>query len=476
MAAYLAKIISRRIKIIKTEATKPARALPPGPSSRLLGLPLRKQLAQDPVAFAQHLQDEYGDVTYMRIAGEPVYGIFDPAMMRAVLVDHARSFIRVERIVKVIAKMQGQSLLTTEGEVWHRQRKMLQPAFVLSRMGGYARHMVAAASHNLDSFSPDREQVVDFGRQMTLLTIDSIMRVEFSRPAGQLAQEVERAVNLLTRIDMKKMFVPFTLPDWMPNKGEERRCRRILDNLVWSNIRERQEELKRGEPAKDDLLGTLLAWRGEDGQEPPLEDQEVRDQCMTLFLGGHDTTAATLTWWSCCMAKHSEFAERATAEVDRVLGTRLPTYEDVPHLGYLGQTLQETMRLYPPFPLLVTRRATETVQLGSWEIPKGAAVMLSPWVVQRDERWFPNAHQYDPERHTKENLAKRPRGVYMPFGAGPRVCIGNIFGMTQMTLVAAMVLQRFKLCSVTTPRAELHPRFYFTLQPANGMQVRLVRR
>jgi cytochrome P450 len=301
--------------------------------------------------------------------------------------------------------------------------------------------------------------------------------VEFSRPSGAEAELVERAVNFLTRVDTKKLFSPFSLPDWMPYKGEERHHRRVLDKLVWNAIRTREKEIAAGEPPRTDLLGTLLSWRDADaGADGVLTDQEVRDQCMTLFLGGHDTTAATLTWWGLAMTMNPDAAQQATEEIDRVLGSRLPTYEDIPQLGYLSQTLQETLRLYPPFPLLVTRSASETVQLSSIEIPKGATVMLSPWVVQRDPRWFPDPKRFDPERFSKQNSANRPRGVYMPFGAGPRVCIGNIFGMTQLTLVAAMVLQRFRLKSVMTPNADANPSFYFTLQPANNLKLLIERR
>jgi cytochrome P450 len=262
----------------------------------------------------------------------------------------------------------------------------------------------------------------------------------------------------------------------MPHKSKERQGRRVLNNLVWSQIRERRMELSRGAVARNDFLGALMALRDDEDAGGGLGDEEIRDQCMTMFLGGHDTTASALTWWGFAMASNPECARRAAAEVDTVLGQRLPAYEDIPKLEYLNRTLQETMRLYPPFAILISRRAMQSVSIGNWTIPKGAAVMLSPWVVHRDARWFPDPERFDPDRFTEESTGQRPRGAFLPFGAGPRVCIGNIFALTQMTLVSAMVLQRYQFRSVATAKAADNPTYNFTLRPARGMQLELSKR
>ncbi|PIT06152.1 hypothetical protein TSA1_18055 [Bradyrhizobium nitroreducens] len=424
----------------------------------------------------QRLQADYGDVTHMRIAGEHLYGIFHPTLMREVLVDHARDFTRVERIIDVIVRMQGKSLLTTEGDLWKSRRRMLQPLFSPARMGNYARLMVAAASRHLQVLISDQREVIDFEHVMTMLTMDVIMQMEFSRPAGEDAEKVERAIRYLSEVDIKRMFSVLSLPEWMPHKAEERRGRRVLNDLVWTQIQHRRAELSKGAAPREDFLGALMALRDDDGADGGLGDEEIRDQCMTMFLGGHDTTASALTWWGFAMTSNPECAQRAAAEVDDVLGGRPPAYEDIPKLEYLNRTLQETMRLYPPFAILISRRAMQPISIGPWQIPKGAAVMLSPWVVHRDARWFPDPETFDPDRFTEENSSQRPRGAFLPFGAGPRVCIGNTFALTQMSLVSAMVLQRYRFHSVATDKAADNPTYNFTLRPAAGMRLELSKR
>jgi len=210
------------------------------------------------------------------------------------------------------------------------------------------------------------------------------------------------------------------------------------------------------------------------GDGAGLNDEEVRDQCMTIFLAGHETTAAALTWWGHTMASHPDCAERAQREVDQVLGARPPAYADLPRLPYLAQTLKETMRLYPPAPSLISRRALRPVQIGPWQLPQGALVRVTPWVLQHDARWFPEPERFDPERFSDAGQAAQERGSYLPFGAGPRVCIGNLFATTEMTLIAAMLLQRFHLAPGSAVPPE--PVLNVTLRPAQGLLLQLQRR
>ncbi|WP_394790529.1 cytochrome P450 [Rhodoferax sp.] len=449
--------------------------LPPGPHSSFFGLPLLRQMRRDYLGLARQMHQSYGDAVYARIGPERTYEFFHPELVREVLLDPSRSFIRWERGTQVFAEMHGQSVLVTEGDTWQRQRRMLQPGFGTKRMAGYAQHMVAAAAQALDALPPAPAQTLNFEHLVTQLTMDVVLRTLFSQQitASQRGEALaaERAVQVISRMGMEEFFWPASLPYWMPHKRTARRAKRTLDALVWRHIRQRRQD-----PAPDstDLLGMLIAVRDETGDGGALNDNEIRDQCMTIFLAGHETTAAALTWWGHTMATHPDCAQRAQDEVDHVLGKRPPQYADLPALPYLAQTLKETMRLYPPAPSLISRRATRAVQIGPWQLPAGALVRVTPWVLQHDARWFPEPERFDPERFSDAGQAAQVRGSYLPFGAGPRVCIGNLFASTEMALVAAMVLQRFRLAPV--PGAAPTPVLNVTLRPAQGLQLQLLRR
>jgi len=297
-------------------------------------------------------------------------------------------------------------------------------------------------------------------------------RIDDSHRAEALA--AEQAVRTISREGMEAFFWPASLPDWMPHKWTARRAKQMLDGLVRRHIRQRRQA---GGTEQNDLLAMLMAVRDDSdagGDGGVLNDEEIRDQCMTIFLAGHETTAAALTWWGHTMARHPGCAQRAQAEVDQALGQRQPTYEDLPQLPYLAQTLKETMRLYPPAPSLISRRALRPVQIGPWQLPQGALVRVTPWVLQHDARWFPEPERFDPERFSSAGQAQQERGSYLPFGAGPRVCIGNLFATTEMTLIAAMVLQRFSLAPGSA--VEPAPVLNVTLRPAGGMPLQLTRR
>ena len=455
-----------------------APAFPPGPSSHLWGLPLLREMQRDYLATAERLHAAHGDAVFARIGPERTYDFFHPERVREVLVDKASSFIRWERGTAVFAEVHGQSVLVTEGEVWQRQRRMLQPGFGPKRMAAYAHWMVAAAGEALDALPRLPEQTLDFEPLMTQLTMDVVLRTLYGHAVGPdgraEALAAARAVQTISHDGMQAMFWPASLPDWMPHKWPVRQAKQQLDALVRRHISQRRQEAETGRPAQDDVLGMLLAARDEQGDQGTLSDTEVRDQCMTIFLAGHETTAAALTWWGHTMATHPDCAQRAQAEVDQVLGPRPPQYADIPALPYLAQTLKETMRLYPPAASLISRRAIEPVQIGPWPLPQGALVRITPWVLHRDARWFPDPERFDPERFSEAGQAAQVRGSYLPFGTGPRVCIGSLFAMSEMVLVAAMVLQRFALAPAST--APVQPRLNVILRPAGGMPLRLRRR
>jgi cytochrome P450 len=454
-----------------SQLSKPA--IPPGPQSPWLGFPLLWAMRRDYLGFVTALQRRYGDISSMRIVHERTYDLFSPELAREALVDNAQHLIRWERGIEVFEQIFGSSVLTTEGSTWQRQRRMLMPAFTPKRVAGYAGLMRAAAVA-LDTAVPpgETQALVSMDALFARLTMDVILRTLFNHVAtGQEAQVTSQATRTLGETAMREMFHPVTLPDWLPlpGKAAKRHALRTLRGLVSGHIQRHQAKPT---PSAEDLLSHLLALRDEETGEV-LTDTELFDQCMVTFQAGHETSATALLWWSRLLAQHPAIAQRIQDEIKQVLGERAPTPEDLPTLVWLGASLKEAMRLYPPIGALMNRRTTQAITLGEWQIPRGALLRIAPWVLQRDPRWFSEPDAFRPERFLPD-APPPPRGAWMPFGAGPRVCIGQHFAMLEMTLVAAMLLQRYTLVlPADAPPCE--PELNVTLRPRGGVVLWLQR-
>ncbi len=448
-----------------------------------------RAMRADYLGFVTRLQRQHGDATFMQLVHERAYDLFAPELIRQVLVDQHAQLQRWARGPEVFAELVGQNVLVTEGDTWQRQRRMLQPGFSPRRVAGYGRLMVAAAHQALDAAVPpgaDRAEV-DMDALFTRLTMDVILRTLFGTAASaQESADAAWAVKTANETAMREMFWPVTLPDWLPlpGKAAKRRAIAILHGLVRRHIAARQAALAAAPAgdtpadaaAADDLLAMLLAVRDEQGAG--LDPQELMDQCLVTFTAGHDTTASALLWWSGLMAHHPEAAARARAEVDGLLAGRDPTADDLPQLPWLTATLKEALRLYPPLGALLTRRTHAPVQAGPWTIPEGALVRISPWVVQRDARWYPSPETFRPERFLPVHLGgdePPPRGAWLPFGTGPRVCIGQHFALLEMTLVAALMVQRWRLAPIDGQTLG-EPEMQVTLRPRGGLRLVLSRR
>ena len=448
-------------------------ARPPGPRGRFFGLGLLRQMQKDLLGFWSDAQKTYGDTVYIPIAGRDTYAFMHPDQIREVLVDKASSFIRYKHNMDVLKQVHGQSVLISEGETWRKQRRTLQPGFSPKRYEGYAQQMTESASAILDQLPGDGSEALDFEHAMNMLAMDVILRTMFSATNPSDTADIEHAVCLLSRIAHGEMFRPASLPDWLPlpEKRAKRKAQRLLDDLIWTHIRARRAS---GE-VRDDLLGMLLTATDSEGDDSLMSDKEVRDQLMTAFLAGHETTASGLTWAGWVLASHPAIAQQAAREVDHALQGRTPGFADLASLPFLGQVVKETLRLYSPAPGVFTRCATADVQIGSWLVPKGALVSILSTVPHRDPRWFPDPGRFDPERFAPEAAKLIPRGAYFPFGTGQRVCIGNSFAAMEMTLILAMLLQRY---SLRPAPGQQQPalRLHVTLRPEGGMRLILGKR
>ena len=448
---------------------------PPGPPNRWFGLPLVKQLKHDLLGFYESMRRTYGDVVHMQFGWLHDHVFFHPDQIHEITSTQARRFIRMRRPIEVLRQWNGDGLLITEGEVWQRHRRIVQPAFHPSRLKSYSQAIVDESRVLLDAWSAAGANCeLDFEGQMTALTMAVACRTLFGARVEQAEREVMAAtVKSLSRIAVTEMFQPFAWPDWLPlpGKSEKRQAMRTLDQFVRRFIRERRAD---GRDAGD-LLSMLLAAVDEEGDGRGLTDEQVRDQCVTFFLAGHDTTASALLWVGWALASNPDVAERAAAEVDQVLGGREPTFEDAARLPFVGQVIKETLRRYPPAIGLVAREATEDVEIGGWKLRRGSLARVISYVVHHDERWFPNPLTFDPDRFGPERVDSIPRCAYLPFGAGPRACIGAGLATLEMTLFVAALLQRFRLTPIEGQREpKLDPSM--SLRPVGGMRLRVSRR
>lgn len=436
---------------------------PPGPRDWALGLRTVARIKRDILKFYSQLHRDYGDCVYARLGPYHDYCFFHPDQVREVLVERAKAFVKMPRLTRVLRQWNGDGLLITEGDTWRRQRRLAQPAFHRDRFAGYADLMAAAAHEHLAHLSGE----IDFERLATELTMDIITRTMFGAglDAGERA-ELREAVHVLNDVALREMTAAVTLPDWLPlpGKGAKRRAMRALDAAVRKMIRARRA----GGADAGDLLSMLLLAVDAEGDGKGLTDEEARDQCVNIFLAGHDTAAAGLTWVGWALAAHPAVAARAAQEVGEALGDRAPGYADLPKLKYLERVVKEALRHRPPAIGAFARQATADTEIGGWVVPKGTIVRVLSWVTHHDPRWYPEPGTFDPDRFAPGRVEALPPGAYFPFGLGPRGCIGSQFAMTELILLTAMVLQRV----VLTPapgQAEPVPVAGMSLRPANGL-------
>jgi cytochrome P450 len=462
-------------KIMSTHRTHLTQ--PPGPRSSAFGLDLLSQAKKDYLGHICSLKAKFGDVVMSQVLHEKIFDIHHPDLVREVLVDHADALIRWERGIEVFENIHGQSVIVAEGEKWKRQRRILQPGFSAKRMEGYSALMCKATETALSKFTDAKVIDLAFDHWAHELTMDVILQTLFSRTDPTIRDQAIKAVATLAQVGMAEMFWPMSSPDWLPHKAAKRQAKQVLDELIRSNIRARRERHLRQDPptsidqGADDVLNMLMSVRDETGDGGALSDEEIRDQCMTIFLAGHETSALAISWWAWLMAEHPAATQRAQAEVDSVLQGRPPRYADVEGLGYLSATLKEALRLYPPAPGLIARRTLRELKIGQWTIPKGAMIRITSWAIHRDERWFTNATSFTPERFL-DNALPPKRHSYLPFGTGPRICIGSHFASTELTLIAAYLSQRFTFQSQSAPQ----PKLAVLLYPESGLPLKLIAR
>ena len=432
---------------------------PPGP----LPIPGRLfRLAEDPLTFLTRLTQEHGSYVFMRIATRPVYVITEPDLIREVLVEKARSF-KKDRGLQAAKLLLGEGLLTSEGEYHKRQRRLSQPAFHARRVAAYGTVMV---DHTLRRQEQWRDgQVLDVTHEMMGLALSIVAQTLFGTSVEEETRDIGESLD--TAIQMFHIArIPFAmilnkLP--LPSTRRFQAARKNLDKVIFRMIRTRRESGDKG-----DLLSMLLLAQDTEGDGGAMTDEQLRDEAMTIFLAGHETTANALAWTLYLLSRHPEIAQRMHAEVDAVLDGKPATFEDVRRLSYTEMVFAESMRLYPPA-WTMGRLAREEVEIGGYTAKKGAAFLMPQWVVHRDPARWPDPLRFDPERFTPEAKAGRHKFSYYPFGAGGRMCIGEAFAWMEGILVLATLAQRWSFTLV--PGHQVVPDPGITLRQKTGLKM-----
>jgi cytochrome P450 len=445
---------------------------PPGPPPRKKGLvpALRYygNFIRGPFAFIRQRFDEYGDLYRAPNPDGALYVLRHPDHFREVLQTRADDFSKKHTALESLTQVLGEGLLTSDGETWRRQRRMVQPAFTRKQMAGYAGMMVDETRAVAQEWRPGSE--VDMGREMVDLTLRIVCRTLFSYRIDHKTDQVARAMRTLNGAQATLNLTP----EWLPTPGRIRanRAIQLLDSIIYDII-----EQRRNAPASadqpHDLLQRLVDAVDSEDPESRLSDREIRDQLMTLFLAGHETTSHALTWTWYLLARNPEAERKLREELDAVLAGGTPGYEDLPSLPYTEQVLKEAMRLYPPAYVLA-RRADRDTAIGGYSVPAGSEVVLWLYMTHHDARWFPEPEAFRPERFEPEAQEQRPKLAWLPFGGGPRACIGAEFAMTEARLILATLAQCFRPRLVSDQPVE--PRPAITLAPRQGVGMVLVPR
>lgn len=440
--------------------------LPPGPRSFIPGRFLF-ELARNPPGFLERLARTYGDVAFFKLGPRSHCLLNRPEFIQDVLITRSASFTVGYALEKARVIM-GNGLVNSAGPLHARQRRLVQRSFHKQRIAGYAATMVARATARSRDWRDGERRDID--RDLTRLMQDVVLKTLFDVDAGRESEAFARQFKTLMDASLIVYFLPYPrillkLP--IPKFVAIRRALACVDRTIYGMVADRRKEGR----DHGDLLSEFVAARDIEADGQGMSDRQIRDECVSAFAAGHETTSSAVAWALYLIASHPEVDARLCQEIEMVLEGRAPTYEDAARLPFARAVLSESMRLYPPAWHL-SRRALEDYEVGGYRIPAGTIVMIDPWVTHRDPRWFPDPERFDPDRFTKEGSAP-PAFGYLPFGGGVRSCIGEGFAWMATLLVLAVLVRdwRFELDS----SIPVTPAPLMTLRPKGGLPM-IVRR
>ncbi len=422
----------------------------------------------DPLKLFADATRAYGDNVRLKFAYLEYLLISDPSTIQHILVSNHTNYTK-SRNYQGLKVILGEGLLTSEGDFWKKQRKLSQPAFHREHMEGFLRQMADSTTDMLDRWSSEKrgDTSFDLHREMMRLTFRIVGRTLMSTELDGEARAIGDALNVTLEWANQYVESVVRIPPWVPTPRNLRfmRAKETIDSLVDRIIAQRRVSSDLGH----DLLGMLMgASDAETGEG--MSDKQLRHEILTLVLAGHETTANALSFLFHLLSTHPDVARRVAAEVETVLSGRTPTLADLKRLEYTTMVIEETLRLYPPAWVLERQSIADDVA-GGFHIPKNTIIGISPYILHRNPALWDNPEGFDPERFSKARSAGRGKYHYLPFGGGPRFCIGNAFALMEMQVIVPMILQRARLDLVPGFRLELDPSV--TLRPKHGIPMTL---
>jgi cytochrome P450 len=439
---------------------------PPGPR----GWPLlghTPSFARDALGFVTSCARDHGDIVRLTMAGWPTLLLNHPDHLEYVFVKNSRNFIKYRLFWRHVTAIFGTGLLTSEGAFWQRQRRLAAPAFASQPVAGHGPAMGDLTARMLEGWSSG--EVRDVHAEMMALTLRIAAKTLFSSEVEDAVSEIDHAVNDMAIEIASRVVRPFVIPDAVPLPGHLRYRRGLkrIDAVV-----DRIIAARRSRPdVSGDVLSMLMQARDDDGR--PMSDRQLRDEVITLLLAGHETTALALSWTLHLLSHNPDADARVASELAEGLDGRCVTVGDLPRLAFTEAVLSEAMRLYPPA-WLIGREPVADCEIGGYRVKAGTSILMSPWVIHRDARWFEDPGAFRPERWSTGFARQLPRFAYLPFGGGPRICIGKSFAMQEAMIILATMMQRFRF--EPQPRRKIEPLPSITLRPKGGVWLKLAAR
>ena len=433
----------------------------PGPKGiPLLGVSLN--LLRNPLQLLRSLARDYGDIVRFPVIGDSRILLNHPDYVQQVLIFQQNKFHKSTLSKRATQRLLGQGLLVSEGEFWRRQRRLAQPAFHRNRINEYSSTMIECAETQSRNWRTGETR--NIAEEMMALTLEAAVRTLFGTTLPGEAQQVGRAMTYLMRYSLGRARKPINIPDQWPTPRNRRATREydFLDSLVYRIISDRRNQPQSNH--RNDLLSMLMSAMDEDGSQ--MTPRQLRDETMTLFLAGHETTALTLSWTWYLLSQNPSAEQHLHDELSTVLAGRPPDVADLLRLPYLHAVVNEVLRLYPPAYLLA-RTAIGSFSIGGYDFPPGETVLLSQWVMHRDGRYYDEPDAFRPERWLDGLEQRLSAGAYFPFGDGPRRCVGQGFAMLETSLVIGLIAQHFQFR--LAPGRDVIPEPLVTLRPKHGI-------
>jgi cytochrome P450 len=442
-----------------------------GPKGGIFGLKNLAEFQRDTLGFLSRTAHDYGDIIKFPFGPYTFYILKHPDYIHEALINQGKKLQKWSRQTHVWEKAIGHASFTTEGDFWRRQRRLLQPAFHTQRIKNYVQIVIDHSQRMFDNWQEGGEY--EIAHQMSLTTMGIISQILFDlkdvlRDSAELCEAMVVIFEMMTI----ETIALFPVPDWVPTPRnlKENRAMKVFEDFTLNIIAERRAS---GQD-RGDVLSSLLLAVDEEEDGGQMTDRQAADEIKSLFGAGHETTAMTLTWALYLLAQHPDIQDKLFAHVTAILGGRTPTLEDLETLTYTDQVIKESMRLYPPAWSLMGREVVEDMPLDGHVIPKGSILLISPWVMHHDPRYFADPQRFDPERFSAENEKSIPKYAYFPFGGGPHVCTGSHLATMEAEVMLAMMIERYRFELV--PERPVEPQALITVRPKDGLYLKVTKR